>query len=40
MRTLRLMYKTDIKLSIREFSGVLFGVLVPAGLIVLMGKNL
>jgi len=37
MRTLWLMYKTDAKLSIREFSGVLFGVLVPVGLIVLLG---
>ena len=37
MRTLWLMYKTDVKLSIREFSGVLFGVLVPVGLIILLG---
>ena len=37
MRTLWLMYKTDTKLSIREFSGVLFGVLVPIGLIFLLG---
>ena len=37
MKTLWLMYKTDIKLSIREFSGVLFGVLVPIGLIILLG---
>ena len=37
MKTLWLMYKTDTKLSIREFSGVLFGVLVPIGLIILLG---
>jgi len=37
MRTLWLMYKTEAKLSIREFSGILFGVLVPAGLIILLG---
>ena len=37
MRTLWLMYKIDVKLSIREFSGVLFGVLVPIGLIILLG---
>ncbi len=37
MRTLWLMYKTEAKLSIREFSSVLFGVLVPMGLIILLG---
>ncbi|WRS27966.1 ABC transporter permease [Oscillospiraceae bacterium MB08-C2-2] len=37
MKTLWLMYKTEAKLSIREFSSVLFGVLVPAGLIILLG---
>lgn len=37
MRTLWLMYKTEAKLSIREFSSVLFGVLVPVGLIILLG---
>ncbi len=37
MKTLWLLYKTEAKLSIREFSSVLFGVLVPIGLIVLLG---
>lgn len=37
MKTLWLMYKTEAKLSIREFSSVLFGVLVPIGLIILLG---
>ena len=37
MRTLWLMYKTEAKLSIREFSSILFGVLVPIGLIILLG---
>lgn len=37
MKTLWIMYKTEAKLSIREFSSVLFGVLVPIGLIILLG---
>ena len=37
MRTLWLMYKTEAKLSVREFSSVLFGVLVPIGLMILLG---
>lgn len=37
MKTLWLMYKTEAKLSIREFSSVLFGVLMSVGLILLMG---
>lgn len=37
MRTLWLMYKTEAKMSVREFSSVLFGVLVPIGLIILLG---
>lgn len=37
MKTLWLMYKTEAKLSFREFSSILFGVLVPVGLIFLLG---
>ncbi len=37
MKTLWLMYKTEAKLSIREFSSVLFGVLMPVGLMLLLG---
>lgn len=37
MKTLWLMYKTEAKMSIREFSSVLFGVLVPIGLMILLG---
>lgn len=37
MNTLWLMYKTEAKLSIREFSSVLFGVLMPVGLMLLLG---
>lgn len=31
------LYKTELKLAIREFSGVLFGILLPIGIILLMG---
>jgi ABC-2 type transport system permease protein len=37
MKTLWLMYKTEFKLSFREFSAVLFGVLMPVGLMLLLG---
>ncbi len=37
MKTLWLMYKTESKLAYREFSAVLFGVLVPIGLMLLLG---
>jgi len=37
MNALMTMLKTEITLSFREFSGVLFGILLPAGLILLMG---
>ncbi len=37
MKTLWLMYKTEMKLSYREFSSVLFGVLMPVGLMLLLG---
>jgi ABC-2 type transport system permease protein len=37
MKTLWLMYKTEMKLSYREFSAVLFGVLMPVGLMLLLG---
>lgn len=37
MRTLWIMYKTEAKLSVREFSSILFGLLVPIGLIILLG---
>jgi len=37
VKTLGLMYITHAKLAVREFSSVLFGILLPAGLIVLLG---
>jgi ABC-2 type transport system permease protein len=37
MKTLWLMYKTEMKLSCREFSAVLFGILMPVGLMLLLG---
>ena len=37
MKTLWLMYKTEAKLCVREFSSVLFGVLMPIGLMLLLG---
>lgn len=37
MKTLKAMYKTEIKMSIREFSGMLFGVMLPVGLMLLLG---
>ena len=37
MKSLRAMYKTEIKMATREFSGVLFGVMLPVGLMLLLG---
>lgn len=37
MKTLWLMYLTEAKLSAREFSTILFGLLMPVGLMVLFG---
>ncbi len=37
MKTIKVLFKTEWILAIREFSGVLFGVLLPAGLILLLG---
>lgn len=37
MKTIRVLFKTECILAIREFSGVLFGILLPAGLILLLG---
>lgn len=37
MKRLWVLYKTEMKLAIREFSGVLFGILMPVGIILLMG---
>ncbi len=37
MNRLWVLYKTEFKLAIREFSGVLFGVLLPVGIIMLLG---
>ena len=37
MKALWVLYKTEMKLAIREFSGVLFGILMPLGIVLLMG---
>lgn len=37
MKTLWLMYLTEAKLSAREFSTILFGLLMPVGLMLLLG---
>ncbi|WDV44148.1 ABC transporter permease [Clostridiaceae bacterium M8S5] len=37
MNRLRVLTKTELILSMREFSGMLFGVLLPAGLMMLLG---
>lgn len=37
MRKLFTLYKIELKLTIRELSGVLFGVLIPVGLMFLLG---
>ncbi len=37
MNRLWVLYKTEFKLAIREFSGILFGVLLPVGIIMLLG---
>ncbi len=37
MKTLKTLYKTEIIMILREFSGVFFGVMLPVGLILLLG---
>ncbi|GAK12103.1 ABC transporter permease [Geomicrobium sp. JCM 19039] len=37
MKTLRLLYMAEVKLSVREMSSVIFGILLPVGLMGLMG---
>lgn len=37
MRPLWVLFKIEVKLAIREFSGVLFGVLIPVGIMLLLG---
>ncbi len=37
MKRLYTIFKTELKLSVREFSGVLFGIIMPAGIMVLLG---
>ena len=37
MKTLAVLFKTEMKLAVREFSGVLFGILLPMGIMVLLG---
>ncbi len=37
MKTLTVLFKTEMKLAVREFSGVLFGILLPMGIMVLLG---
>lgn len=37
MKRLYILFKTELKLSVREFSGVLFGIIMPAGIMLLLG---
>ena len=37
MNTLFVLFKTEFKLAVREFSGVLFGVILPVGIMILLG---
>lgn len=37
MKKLWVLFKIEFKLAIREFSGVLFGVMLPVGLMILLG---
>lgn len=37
MRTLWLLFKTELKLSIRDFSSVLFALIIPVGIMILFG---
>lgn len=37
MKRLWILYKTEMKLALREFSGILFGIMLPVGIILLMG---
>ncbi|MBI9109270.1 MAG: ABC transporter permease [Spirochaetales bacterium] len=37
MRTLFVLFKTELTLALREFSGVLFGMIMPLGIMMLLG---
>ncbi len=37
MKSLRTLFKIEFKLSVREFSSMLFGVIIPVGLMLLLG---
>ncbi|WP_430885004.1 ABC transporter permease [Fusibacter sp. JL216-2] len=37
MKRLWILYKTEMKLALREFSGILFGIMLPVGIILIMG---
>lgn len=37
MKSLKTLFNIEFKLSIREFSGVLFGMILPVGLMLLLG---
>lgn len=37
MKSLKTLFKIEFLMSIREFSGVLFGIIIPAGLMMLLG---
>lgn len=37
MKTFWLLYKSEAKLSIREMSSIIFGIIVPMGIMILMG---
>jgi ABC-2 type transport system permease protein len=37
MRTLKVLFKTELLLCIRQFDGILFGILFPAGIALLIG---
>ena len=37
MKALLMLFKIEFKLAVREFSGVLFGLIMPAGIMILLG---
>lgn len=37
MKKLLILFKTEFTLSVREFSGVLFGLIMPVGIMLLLG---
>ncbi|QVK18173.1 ABC transporter permease [Mycoplasmatota bacterium] len=38
MNAYKTLFKTEFKLAIREFSGVFFGIILPVGIIILLGS--